>query len=87
MAGFVRQAVGVVLVAGKAGPAAGTDGEQLGHQQPADLVMLLLAEDVLDLAVCLGVVGAVLHKVGLAHVERLQHLVVFRAGYEGLGLV
>jgi hypothetical protein len=41
--------------------------------------MLLLAEDVLDLAVRLGVVGAVLHQVEPigAHVEGLEHLVVF----------
>ena len=45
--------------------------------------MLLLAKDMLDLAVRLRVVGAILHKVGFADVERLQHLVVLRAGNEG----
>jgi hypothetical protein len=47
-----------------------------------------LAEDVLDLAVGLGVVGAVLHQVELvgAHGEGFEHLVVFGAGDEGLGL-
>jgi hypothetical protein len=46
------------------------------------------AEDVLDLAVGLGVVRAVLHEVELvgAHREGLQRLGVFRARDEGLGV-
>ena len=87
MAGFVRHAVGVVLVAREARPAPRPDGEQFRNQQPADPVMLLLAEDMLDLAMRFCVVGAILDKVGFAHVERLQNLVVFRAGDERLGLV
>ena len=39
-----------------------------------------------NLAVRLGVVGAILDKVGFAHVERLQNFVIFRAGDERLGL-
>jgi len=50
---------------------------------------MLLAENMLDLAVGLGVVGAILHQIEPvgAHVERLQHLVVFGPGDEGFGLV
>jgi hypothetical protein len=63
MPGLIGQTVGVVLVAGKPRPAALPHGEQLADQQTTNLVVLLLAEDVLDLAVRLGVVRAVLHQV------------------------
>ena len=89
VAGLVGQAVGVVLVAGEPGPATLPDREQLADQQPPYLAVMLLAENMLDLAVGLGVVGTILHQVEPvgAHIERLQHLVVFGPGDEGLGLV
>ena len=65
VARFVGKAVGVVLVARESRPAAGTHGEEFADQQPAHLAVLLLAQDVLDLAMRLGVVRAVLHEVEL----------------------
>ena len=46
------------------------------------------AQNVLDLAVCLGVVGPVLHQIQIrtAHREGRQRLGVFRAGDEGFGI-
>jgi hypothetical protein len=80
--------VGVVLVAGKAGPAARPDGEKLGHQQAADAVVVLGAKDVLDLAVGLGVVRPILHLSisRRADGEGLQHLIELRAGDEDFGI-
>ena len=73
MPGFQGQTVGVMLVAGKARPAACADGEQLAHQKAADFAMVFGAKDMLDLAMGFGVVRTILHKVkvGGAHVKRL----------------
>src|SRR5262252_1547481 len=60
MVALDRWTVGVVLVRGKSGPATGADGEQLRHEEPPDPAGRTLAEDMLDLAVGLGFVGAVL---------------------------
>jgi hypothetical protein len=49
-------AVGVVLVAGKAGPAACADGVEFRDEQATDAVVLGGAEDVFDLAVGFRVV-------------------------------
>ena len=57
--------VGVVLVAGKARPAPLPDGKQFADQQAAHLAMLLLAQDMFDLPMGLGVVRSVLHQVQL----------------------
>ena len=89
MPGLVGKPVGIVLVAGEAGPTALSHGVEFRNQKPPHAAMLLLAQDVLDLAVCLGLVGAVLHDVEIvgAHCEGLQHLVVLRTRDEDLGLV
>ena len=36
---------------------------------------------------CFGVIRSILHEVRLAHIERLQHLVVFRACHKSLGFI
>ena len=56
VAGLIRQAICVVLVARESRPAALTDGVKLADQQSSDLAGLFLTEDMFDLAVGLGVV-------------------------------
>ena len=77
------------LCGGKTGPATLSDCKEFGDQQPPDLVVVLRAEDVLDLAMCLGVVGAVLHKIDLVGPDGkgFQGLIEARATDEHLGIV
>ena len=86
---LVRQTVGVVLVAGKTGPAARTDGKEFRHKQATHAVGLILTEDVFDLAVRFGVVRAILHQIELigAHGKGFKHLIEFGPGDKDLCLV
>ena len=58
-------------------------------KQPTHLAVLLLTQDVLDLAMRLGVVGAVLHEVEFVrtHGKRLKHCIELGAGDKDLGAV
>ena len=87
VAGLAGQAVRVMFVGRISGPPARAHRKQFRHQQPADAPRGLLAENVLDLAMCLGVVGAVLHRIDVLgpYHERLEGLVEARARLHGAG--
>ena len=73
MAGFIGQPVGIVLVAGKAGPPPLTDGEQFADQQATEIIGLMLTQNMLDLTVGFGVVRAILH-LSLIHISKPTRL-------------
>ena len=76
-----------MLVAGKTGPTSRANSKKFGNQEPAYLTMLLLTQNVLDLAVCFSVIGTILDHVNIIRMdsERGEGLVVFCAGHEYLG--
>src|ERR1700688_4804763 len=87
--GLVRQPVGVMLVRGKTGPAARSDGEEFRHEQAADSPGRVLAKNVLDLAVGFRLVRAVLNlvDVGWPYDKGTVGLVETGAGDEDFGVV
>ncbi len=89
MTAFIRQTIRIMLVAGEAGPTALTHREKLADQQATDLVVIVGAQNMLDLAVSFCVVRAILHdvEIGDTDVKRFQNLVIFGTGNEAFGLI
>src|SRR5579862_2298447 len=81
------QPVRIVLVRRKPRPPPRTDREQFRDEQAPDFPGRFLSQDVLDLPVRLGIVGAVLHRVDVlrAHRERLEGLLESAARDEYFG--
>ena len=60
MMGFVWQVIGIVFVRRETGSTAGADGQQFADQQPPDAPGRFFAQNMLNLAVSLGLIRAVL---------------------------
>ena len=83
---FIRQAVGVVFVRGKSRPSALAYGKELADQKPSNFIMLLLAQNMFDFTVGLGVIGSILHKIMCAHIKGRENFIIFCASYESFGV-